>query len=77
MRWLDGITWLYGYEFKQALGVGDGLGNLPCCSPQGSKELDTTERLKWNKEEGALERKIITKKQKLLIKFIIRMAYVY
>jgi len=34
-----------GCEFEQAPGVGDGQGNLACCSPWGHKELDTTERL--------------------------------
>ena len=34
-----------GHEFEQALGVGDGQVNLACCSPWGSKESDTTERL--------------------------------
>ena len=33
-----------GLEFKQALGVGDGQGNLACCSPWGYKELDMTEQ---------------------------------
>ena len=42
MRWLDGIT----DSVEQAPGVGDGQGSLACCSPQGHKELDTTERLK-------------------------------
>ena len=42
MRWLDGIT-DYGYEFEQALGVGDGHGGLVCCSPWGCKESDMTE----------------------------------
>ena len=28
MRWLDGIHWLNGHEFKQALEVGDGHGSL-------------------------------------------------
>ena len=37
---------LYGHEFEQVLGVGDGQGNLACCSPWGPKELGTTERLK-------------------------------
>ena len=32
-----------GYEFEQALGVGDGQGSLACCSPQGRKESDMTE----------------------------------
>ena len=39
--------WLDGPAFEQALGVGDGQGNLPCCSPWGHKELDTTEWLNW------------------------------
>ena len=34
---------LEGHEFEQALGVGDGQGNLVCCSPWGRKESDTTE----------------------------------
>ena len=36
---------LYGHEFEQALGVGDGQGSLVCCSPWGCKELDMAERL--------------------------------
>ena len=35
--------WLDGYEFEQAPGVGDGQGDLVCCSPWDCKELDTTE----------------------------------
>ena len=38
---------LNGPEFEQALGVGDGQGNLTCCSPWGRKEWDTTEWLNW------------------------------
>jgi len=38
---------LNGLEFEQAPGVGDGLGNLVCCSPWGSKESDMTETLNW------------------------------
>ena len=34
--------WLDGYEFEQALGVGDGQRSLTCCSPWGHKELDKT-----------------------------------
>ena len=33
------------HEFEQALGVGDGQGDLACCSPLGRRESDTTERL--------------------------------
>ena len=36
---------LYGYEFEQAPGVGDGQGRLVCCSSWGRKESDTTEQL--------------------------------
>ena len=36
---------LYGHEFEQALGVGDGQGALACCSPWGCKELDITKQL--------------------------------
>ena len=36
---------MYGCEFEQALGVGDGQGSLACCSPWGCKQLDMTERL--------------------------------
>ena len=36
---------LDGHEFDQASGVGDGQGSLACCSRQGCKESDTTERL--------------------------------
>ena len=28
---------LDGYEFEQALGVGDGQGSLVCCSPWGCR----------------------------------------
>ena len=34
-----------GYEFEQAVGVGDGQGRLACCSPRRGKESDTTEQL--------------------------------
>ena len=36
---------LYGHEFEQAPGVGDGQRSLPCCSPWGCKESDSTEIL--------------------------------
>ena len=42
------IKWhhqLDGHEFEQAPGVGDGQGSLACCSTQGCKESDMTERL--------------------------------
>ena len=48
-----------GHEFEQAPGVGDGQGNLACCSPWGRKESDTTERLNRNKKVTQLEDKIM------------------
>ena len=36
---------LDGYEFEQAPGIGDGQGNLECCSSWGGEELDMTEQL--------------------------------
>ena len=33
------------HEFDQAPGAGDGQGGLACCSAQGHKESDMTERL--------------------------------
>ena len=54
--------WLYGREYEQAPGAGDGQGGLAWCSPCGHKELDTTEWLNWtvvknlpaNAEEASL-----------------------
>ena len=39
------VGWYHRHESEQAPGVGDGQGSLACCSPQGHKQLDTTERL--------------------------------
>ena len=36
---------LDGHEFEQTPGAGDEQGSLLCCSPWGSKQLDTTEKL--------------------------------
>ena len=36
---------LDGQEFEQAPGVGEGQGNLMCCSSWDCKESDTTKRL--------------------------------
>ena len=38
---------LNGHEFEQALGVGDGLESLACCSPWDHR-VDTTEQLSNN-----------------------------
>ena len=38
---------LDGHESEQAPGVGDGQGNLVCCSPWGHQESNTTEQLNW------------------------------
>ena len=39
---------LNGLEFEQALGDGEGQGNLACCSSWGHKESDVTEQLNNN-----------------------------
>ena len=39
--------WLNGHEFEQALGDGDRLGSLACCSPWGCKESDKSQQLNW------------------------------
>ena len=44
MKWLDGITAQWTYEFEQTPGDGEVQGSLMCCSPRGRKELDTAER---------------------------------
>ena len=36
---------LYGHEFGQTPGDGDGQGGPVCCSPWGHKESNMTERL--------------------------------
>ena len=38
---------LNGHEFEWTPGVGDGLGDLVCCSPWSCKESDMTEQLNW------------------------------
>ena len=39
--------WVYGHGFWWPPGVGDGQGDLVCCSSWGHKESDTIERLNW------------------------------
>ena len=43
MRCLHSITNSIDMSLGKLQGVGDGQGGLVCCSPWGSKELDTTE----------------------------------
>ena len=41
------VVWhhqLNGNESEQTLGLGDGQGNLTCCSPWGRKESNMIER---------------------------------
>ena len=49
------------HECEQALGDGEGQGSLACCSPQGLKELDTTERLNNKKSIKGAFRDVIFK----------------
>ena len=39
---------LNGHEFEQAPGNSNGQGSLTCCSSQGHKESDTSEKLNHN-----------------------------
>ena len=42
--------WLYGHEFEQAPGVGDGQGSLTCCSPwKKKKTLMRCASVSWKK----------------------------
>ena len=50
---------LNGHEFEQAPGVGEGQGNLACCSPWDRKESDTTEWLNNNKYDHVFASLII------------------
>ena len=61
--------WLDGHEPEEALGVGDGQGNLACCSPWGCKESDTTEQLNWTEKEDRPEgaTRMRTKDSKVVI----------
>ena len=36
------FRWFNGFELGQTQGGGGGQGGLPCCSPWGCKESDTT-----------------------------------
>ena len=47
---------LNGHEFEQAPGD-EGQGSLACCSPWGSKESDTTERLNSNNKRVVMSTK--------------------
>ena len=51
------LNQLNAHEFEQTLEDGEGQGSLACCSPWGSKESDTTERLNNSVSQG--ERKLI------------------
>ena len=45
---VGGHHWLNGHEFEPTPGDSEGQGSVACCSPWGSKESGTTERLKNN-----------------------------
>ena len=65
---------LGGHEFELTPGVGDGQGGLACCSSWGPKELDTTERLKWNELNSVVRKiyvlKVIMKTTEILETFV-------
>ena len=45
MRWLDGIIDSMDLSLSKLREVSERQGRLMCCSPQGGKELDTSEQL--------------------------------
>ena len=46
---------LKGHESEQTPGDSEGQGSLPCCSPWGPKESDTTEQLNNNNDICGLQ----------------------
>ena len=46
--WHHGLN---GHEFEQIPGDSEGQGSLACCSPWGSKELDTTEQQLYTEQQ--------------------------
>ena len=42
---------LNGHEFEKSLGDGERQESLECCSPQGCKEFNMTERLNKNRKQ--------------------------
>ena len=55
------------HEFGQALGVGDGQGNLMCCSPWGHKESDMTEQLNWTEQTQVESARVLTNRRTMCI----------
>ena len=51
MRWLDGINDSMDVECEQTSRAHEGQGGLPCLTPWGGKESDTTQQLN-NKGKG-------------------------
>ena len=51
MRWLDGIIDSTQMSLSKLQEINEGQGSLPCCSPWGCKESDTTEQLNNNSRE--------------------------
>ena len=56
--------WLYGCDFEQAPGVGDGQGSLVCCSPWGRKD-------QWNWLSDMAEKYILFREKSVIISIIL------
>ena len=64
---------LNGHESEQTLGDSEGLRGLACCSPQGHRELDITERL--NNESTKMENKF-PKNIHVIVSYIYAVHYI-
>ena len=48
MTWLDSITISMDMSLSKLWEIEKDKGGLACCSPRGSKDLDTTEQVNWS-----------------------------
>ena len=66
---------LNGREFEWVPRVGDGQGNLACCSPGDSEESDMTEQLNWTETPPLCQALARIVSAALKILFCVRFSY--